>query len=82
MKIAISNIPFTIFIWFALVSSLAGSERKPNVLLIMADDLGAENLACYGNTIFQTPNLDRLAAEGARFENAFATLHLLVMLLF
>jgi arylsulfatase A len=73
MKIAISNIPFTIFIWFALVSSLAGSERKPNVLLIMADDLGAENLACYGNTIFQTPNLDRLAAEGARFENAFAT---------
>ena len=39
----------------------------------MADDLGAENLGCYGNTVYQTPHLDRLAAEGARFENAFAT---------
>lgn len=39
----------------------------------MADDLGAENLACYGNTVYSTPYLDRMAAEGARFENAFAT---------
>jgi arylsulfatase A len=48
-------------------------EDRPNILLIMADDLGAENLACYGNTAYSTPNLDRLAAEGARFENAYAT---------
>lgn len=48
-------------------------EANPNILLIMADDLGAENLACHGNTIYQTPNLDRMAAQGARFENAFAT---------
>jgi len=39
----------------------------------MADDLGAENLVCYGNTVYATPNLDRMAAEGARFVNAFAT---------
>ena len=52
---------------------LAAREGRPNILLIMADDLGAENLACYGNTVYQTPNLDHLAREGARFENAFAT---------
>jgi arylsulfatase A len=48
-------------------------EFRPNILLIMADDLGAENLACYGNTVYSTPHLDRLAADGARFENAYAT---------
>ena len=47
--------------------------RPPNILLIMADDLGAETLAGYGNTVYSTPHLDRLAAEGARFENAYAT---------
>lgn len=47
--------------------------RRPNVVLIMADDLGAETLACYGNTAYSTPRLDRMAREGARFENAFAT---------
>jgi arylsulfatase A len=39
----------------------------------MADDLGAETLACYGNSVFTTPNLDRMANEGARFDNAYAT---------
>ena len=55
------------------VSLTAAYAKQPNILLIMADDLGAENLACYGNTIYQTPNLDRMAKEGARFENAFST---------
>ena len=48
-------------------------DRPPNILLIMADDLGAEVLACYGNTVYSTPRLDRMAAEGALFENAFST---------
>lgn len=48
-------------------------SRRPNIILIMADDLGAETLGCYGNTIYSTPRLDRMAHEGARFENAFAT---------
>jgi len=56
-----------------LGSAFSQRTQKPNILLIMADDLGAENLACYGNTVYQTPHLDRLAAEGARFENAFTT---------
>jgi hypothetical protein len=44
----------------------AAGEEKPNILLIMADDLGAEALACYGNTVFTTPNLDRLASPWSR----------------
>ena len=45
---------------------------KPNIILILADDLGAKELSCYGNKEHQTPNLDRMAAEGTRFETFFA----------
>lgn len=44
-----------------------------NVIVIMADDLGAEGLSCYGSEIYTTPNLDRMAREGVRFNNAYAT---------
>jgi len=57
--------------WPAIGS--AAVVDKPNIVVIMADDLGAENLGCYGNTVYSTPNLDRMATEGARFENAFST---------
>lgn len=40
--------------------------QKPNVVIILADDLGAGDLGCYGHPTFKTPRLDRLAAEGAR----------------
>ena len=57
-----------------LATSFAMAEdRPPNILLIMADDLGADCLPVYGNTIYSTPHLDRLAGEGAVFENAYAT---------
>jgi arylsulfatase A-like enzyme len=45
---------------------------KPNILLILADDLGYGNLGCYGGSQIQTPNLDRLAAGGMRFTDAYA----------
>ena len=41
--------------------------------VIMADDIGAEGLGCYGSTIYTTPNLDRMAREGVQFKNAYAT---------
>lgn len=50
----------------------AAPAEKPNVVLIMADDLGAECLASYGALDYRTPHLDALAASGARFTNAFA----------
>lgn len=49
------------------------TDRPPNVVLIMADDLGAECLGCYGSTSFETPHLDELARTGIRFENCYAT---------
>ena len=53
---------------------LAGSSlgRKPNVIFVLADDLGWAELACYGNTFHETPHLDQLAKEGVRFSNAYA----------
>jgi arylsulfatase A-like enzyme len=43
------------------------ARRRPNIVLINADDLGYGDLGCYGNTTIQTPHIDRLAAEGVRF---------------
>ena len=45
---------------------------RPNVLLYMCDTLRADSLGCYGSPLGDTPNLDRLAAEGVRFERCFA----------
>jgi arylsulfatase A len=49
------------------VCSLRAAERKPNILFIMADDLGYGSLSCYGSKEIKTPNIDRLAANGMRF---------------
>ena len=46
--------------------------RPPNIVFIMADDLGYADLSCYGRPDFKTPNIDRLAAEGLRFTQAYA----------
>ncbi|TWT91204.1 sulfatase family protein [Neorhodopirellula pilleata] len=51
-------------------SLLRAAETPPNVVLIFADDLGYGDLGCYGATKVQTPNIDRLAAEGRRFTDA------------
>lgn len=45
---------------------------KPNVIFILADDLGYSQLGCYGSNFYRTPNLDKLASEGMRFTNAYA----------
>ena len=48
-------------------------NAKPNVVIIYADDLGYGDLSCYGAEDIHTPNIDRLAREGIRFQNAYST---------
>jgi arylsulfatase A-like enzyme len=47
-------------------------HQKPNIIFIMADDLGYGDLGCYGQQLIQTPNIDQLAARGMRFTQAYA----------
>ena len=47
------------------------SAVQPNVLFILVDDFGARDLTCYGSAFYETPNMDRLAASGARFTQAY-----------
>jgi arylsulfatase A-like enzyme len=72
------------FLVFFVLSLLAGpltglraqttavGERPPNVIFIMADDLGYGDLGCYGQEQVKTPNLDRMAAQGIRFTQYYA----------
>jgi len=57
---------------FALATVATASAQPPNVLLILADDLGWADAGCYGNTYNETPHLDRLAREGMRFTHFYA----------
>ena len=55
--------------------SLAQSQttaKQPNIIFILADDMGYGDLSCYGNKVIKTPNIDKLAEEGIRFTQAYA----------
>lgn len=52
-------------------ATAAGDDRPPNVVLILADDLGYGDVACFGGTTIRTPCLDRMAAEGTRFTHCY-----------
>jgi arylsulfatase A-like enzyme len=54
-------------------TATASADERPNFVIVMTDDQRADALSCAGNTILQTPHLDRLAAEGMRFTNMFVT---------
>ena len=62
---------FLLFLLVALALPLRAAER-PNIIFILADDLGYGELGCYGQRLIQTPNLDRMAAEGMRFTQFYA----------
>ena len=57
---------------FALATIAFPQATKPNIILILADDLGSADLGCYGNKFNETPHIDRLAREGLRFTQFYA----------
>lgn len=62
----------TFFAMLSLTCAIDIQAQKPNVVFILADDLGYGDLGCYGNNTIKTPNIDRLAGEGVRFTQAYA----------
>ena len=45
----------------------AAAAERPNIIVVLSDDMGRGDLGCYGGKVAPTPNIDRLAAEGTRF---------------
>jgi len=60
------------FPFFGTRTGTAGTRKRPNVVFILADDLGYADVGCYGQKRIKTPNIDRLAAEGMRFTQAYS----------
>lgn len=58
---------------FALATTIRAAERPPNIVYIMADDLGYAELGCYGQKKIKTPNIDRLAEQGIRFTQHYTS---------
>lgn len=56
-----------------LMEADAAAPSRPNIIVIMADDLGYGDVSCYGATELETPNIDKLAAEGLRFTNGYCS---------
>ena len=59
-------------LFLALLCAAASAAEKPNIVFILVDDLGQRDLGSYGSTFYDTPNLDQMARDGARFTDAYA----------
>src|SRR5580693_6365719 len=64
-KLCLSMFPFL------LTVSPAFAAEKPNVVIILIDDLGQRDLGCYGSTFYKTPNIDKMAKEGIRLTDFY-----------
>ena len=84
MKKHLFNSPVIILVLSVLLFSNCGTKEKPtqveeqsnnspNIILFVSDDHGTDAIGAYGNKVIKTPNLDQLAAEGVRFNNAYCT---------
>lgn len=74
-QVMLSWIALTLYLLSAHAQSAANTlsaSRKPNIIFILADDLGYGDLGCYGQTKIKTPNIDKLASEGIRFTDCYA----------
>ena len=66
------RIPYGVICLALLMPTLAHGQSPPNIVFVLADDLGYGELGCYGNDFNETPNIDLLASEGMRFTQAYA----------
>lgn len=73
MKKTYYNTYFFLIISYLLLSKDWCYGQKPNVLFILVDDLGYQDLSCTGSSYYETPNIDRIANEGMVFTNGYAT---------
>lgn len=62
----------TLLLIFIFETAILSAQTRPDIIYIMADDLGYADLSCYGRKDYQTPNLDKLASQGVKFMNAYA----------
>jgi arylsulfatase A len=72
---AMKTLPFALLVFFCgwTVATFAAVDRtKPNVIFIVADDLGYGDVGAFGQKLIKTPHIDRLAAEGTKFTQAYA----------
>lgn len=63
---------YCFFIYLLIAANFLLAEKRPNIILIMVDDLGVEGIGCYGGLSYKTPKIDKLASEGIRFTHAYA----------
>ena len=59
-----------LLLWCLVGPSPAGAAERPNIVVVLVDDLGFSDIGCYGGEV-PTPNLDRLAAHGVRFTQCY-----------
>ncbi len=61
----------TVLVFFYGLCAIADEVKRPNIIFILADDLGYTDLACFGSKFYETPNIDRLAEGGIRFTSGY-----------
>ena len=62
-----------LFLCAALPLASAAETKKPNIIFVLADDLGLDGVSCYGADAHRTPHIDALAASGLRFTTCYAS---------
>ena len=72
LKMRHRSCTWLLFLPFVMHAGAAVDGRPPNVVVFLADDLGATDLGCFGSKFYETPHLDRLAAGGMRFSAAYS----------
>lgn len=72
-RVLLAARPLACLLILGAIAGEACAEARPNLVFILTDDQRRDQLGCYGNEVIRTPHIDRLAAEGVLFENAFVT---------